>query len=200
MKKRSLIVVLAVLCLATSCFVGSTFAKYTASANGTDTVAVAKWEFKQGSTAFTDSISFDLFQASTIVDTVDGNVDAEVLTDRVAPGTKGTFTTTIQNTSEVDAQYKLTFTPTNSPANIVYTFTIVNDKGTTETDDDVTVVTNGTLPADFTRIDMNETITVTANWEWAFSSTTDENYDTNDNSAAGKSFTVKLDIALEQVD
>ena len=36
---------LLVLTLMTSCFVGSTFAKYTTTATGTDTARVARWGF-----------------------------------------------------------------------------------------------------------------------------------------------------------
>ena len=198
MKKRTLIVVLAILCIATSCFVGSTFAKYVGSATGSDTAKVATWTFTQDSTDFTDTINFDLFESSRIVDTVDGNADTEVAADRVAPGTKGTFSTEIKNTSEVDAQYKLTFTATTSPTNLVYTFTIVNDNATpSDTSDDTAVVTDGALPSTFNQIEMGETVTVTANWVWAFETTGGDAADTNN---AGSDIAVSMSIALEQID
>lgn len=48
--------VLLVLVMVTSCFVGSTFAKYTTSSSGTDNARVAYWGF-----CGSDSLSFDLF-------------------------------------------------------------------------------------------------------------------------------------------
>ena len=46
---------LLVLTLITSCFVGGTFAKYTTSANGSDSARVAKWGFNDStSVSLTD--------------------------------------------------------------------------------------------------------------------------------------------------
>lgn len=72
---------LLVLTLITSCFVGGTFAKYTTSANGTDTARVATWGFKD-----TDSITLnDLFNTA-----YDKNVNGKA--DVIAPGTTNSAT------------------------------------------------------------------------------------------------------------
>lgn len=72
---------LLVLTLITSCFVGGTFAKYTTSANASDTARVAKWGFKPTTITMTD-----LFK--TAYDTTVKAGD-NPQTDVIAPGTKG---------------------------------------------------------------------------------------------------------------
>ena len=95
---------LLVLTLMTSCFVGSTFAKYTSTASGTATATVAKWSIKVGDTDIvaTDTVTFDLF--ATVNDT-DGSDEGDVLDGKVAPGTQGSFTIELKNESEVTANY-----------------------------------------------------------------------------------------------
>lgn len=72
---------LLVLTLITSCFVGGTFAKYTTSGNGTDTARVAKW----GVTVTPESATFKDMYDNDASATVVGESSAKV----VAPGTKG---------------------------------------------------------------------------------------------------------------
>lgn len=99
--------------IVTSCFVSSTFAKYTSSASGSDTVTVAKWAFKVGDDDITktNTVSFDLF--STITE-VGGGAETDVNKDSdgnlmLAPGTQGGFSFTLENTSDVTAEYAITF-------------------------------------------------------------------------------------------
>lgn len=83
MKKTKLMraaLLLLVLTLVTSCFVGGTFAKYTTSANGTDSARVAKWGFNNASVVLTD-----LFKTA-----YDKNVQGKV--DVIAPGTTNSAT------------------------------------------------------------------------------------------------------------
>lgn len=80
MKKTKLMraaLLLLVLTLITSCFVGGTFAKYTTSANGSDSARVAKWGFQPTTITMTD-----LFK-----DAYDTTVKSAV--DVIAPGTMG---------------------------------------------------------------------------------------------------------------
>ena len=105
MRIASLLLVLALL---TTCFVGTTFAKYTSSAEGTDVAQVAKWDISVNDTQITvpnPNVSFNLF--STIVDTVDGQTDADVTAGKIAPGTKGAFSLKVTNDSEVSATYTI---------------------------------------------------------------------------------------------
>lgn len=82
------------LTLITSCFVGSTFAKYTTSAEGSDTARVAHWGFN----ATTDNTLKGLFNTNT--DT--GVLSSDKTSDKaqlIAPGTTGTVTFTFVNES-----------------------------------------------------------------------------------------------------
>ena len=114
MKKRSLIVILAVLCIATSCFVSSTFAKYTSEATLTSSKAVvAAWSIEvegEDIAVAAPTATFDLF--STINDTKDSAAETDVKTGLIAPGTKGSFTLNITNNSDVNATYKIELTET----------------------------------------------------------------------------------------
>ena len=126
MKKTRLVGLLLVFVLVTSCFAGGTFAKYASSATGTDDAVVAKWSItgNDEDIAQSDTFTFDLFDKSAIADTKDGgeaddeNVDNGSTYAIIAPGTKGSFTFTVTNNSEVTAQYWYTLAATQSNATI----------------------------------------------------------------------------------
>ena len=183
MKKRSLIVILAVLCIATSCFVSSTFAKYTSSAEIKATATAASWEITANSAALSDSVSFDLFATSAIVDTLDGNTDAHVANGKIAPGTKGTFDLVLANNSDVTAQYKMTVALSGAVApQIVLSYAV--DDVATEADD----------LGEFVEIAAGDSVTITVNWVWAFDA------DDTDNEFAGQTVIATANIVVEQVD
>ena len=101
-----LIVMLALILIA------STYAKYTTKLTGSSDTTIAKWawtinnnDVSKDDTEFT----FDLFK--TIKDT-DGGTEADVTTQKIAPGTKGLFEITVSNLSEVNTNYSLTLTET----------------------------------------------------------------------------------------
>ena len=130
MKKRSIIAVLCILVLATSCFVGSTFAKYTSTVEGSSTATVATWKFTDANAAdvtsnivvpnaATGEVVFDLFDVSAIVDTVDGNDDADVADGVIAPGTRGHFSFNVKNESQVNATYAITFTVAGTVKDVI---------------------------------------------------------------------------------
>lgn len=75
---------LLVLTLITSCFVGGTFAKYTTKAEGSDSARVAKWGFQPTSITMTD-----LFKTAYGTTVKAGD---KPQTDVIAPGTKGEAT------------------------------------------------------------------------------------------------------------
>lgn len=80
---------LLVLTLATSCFVGSTFAKYVSEGEGNDAARVAKWGVEVAVTGdgFKTQYGKDEIMSNVEKDTViSGNMDKVV-----APGTSGTF-------------------------------------------------------------------------------------------------------------
>ena len=77
------------LTLVTASLVSGTFAKYVTTASGTGTVTVAKWDVHLGegtSGAVTALAAFDL------TDTLGTGTLVNVLANRVAPGTAGSFT------------------------------------------------------------------------------------------------------------
>ena len=102
MKKTKLMraaLLLLVLTLVTSCFVGGTFAKYTTRAEGSDTARVAKWgvEITANGATFANKYATD---TGNVVGTIANSV---VSADKViAPGTKGNMVgMTITGTPEV---------------------------------------------------------------------------------------------------
>lgn len=116
-KNRSMRIAILVLALAllTSCFVGSTFAKYTSSAKGSSTATVAKWDIKLNGNQFAvenPTFTFNLFE--TINDTGNTADEEDVANQRIAPGTAGSFNFSVKNDSEVDAVYAVDFEVTNA--------------------------------------------------------------------------------------
>ena len=177
MKKRSLIVILAVLCIATSCFVSSTFAKFTSTNTGSAVAKVADWSWSGTATA----TNFEVDLADTIKDSDGTSTETDVADDVIAPGTSGTFQLTVKNDSEVNGKVSFVVTP---DAQLPFTFSYawVNDNGTA----------NGT---NLTNIDvaMGETVTLTVSWVWEF-------IDTAENDLAGEDLTTNISVTMEQVD
>ena len=194
-----LIVMLALILIA------STYAKYTTKLTGSSDTTIAKWawtinnnDVSKDDTEFT----FDLFK--TIKDT-DGGTEADVTTQKIAPGTKGSFSIEVTNASDVNAEYSLTLTETKatavSSANIEYSI-IGTDEATDWTDD------IETFNLTDTSLNMNASKTVTLYWRWAYSTT--ESQDTADtavgflaaNSAsdANKTITIEAKLNFTQVD
>lgn len=116
MKKNRLMriaALLLVLTLATSCFVGGTFAKYTSEFTAEDSARVAKWAFTfDGVDAdfSTKKFNFTLFDTVYDIDTVADDEHVKDTATIIAPGTYGKVTIALQNVSEVDATYQVAFT------------------------------------------------------------------------------------------
>lgn len=95
---------LLVLVLVTSCFVGSTFAKYTVGGRGDDTARVAKFGVTvtaNGSTFAKEYATDDKTVVATIAKSVVSSDDSKL----VAPGTKGDMVSmTLKGTPEVAVQ------------------------------------------------------------------------------------------------
>lgn len=108
MKKTRLLAFLLTACLATTCFLSGTVAKYSSEANNENTVRVAKWGI-----GVTDAITMNLFEASYFKK--DSNSVNSVMssngTDKVfAPGTSGLSQIQIIKTSQTapEVNYNLT--------------------------------------------------------------------------------------------
>ncbi len=126
MKKNKLFIaglVTVFVALVSLTLVSSTWAKYTSTATGSDQARVAKWAWQFNGTdidlASAKSVTFNLF--NNVADTSDadetddenvknGNGD-EVI---IAPGTKGEFSFSVTNASEVTGLYDISFTCTNA--------------------------------------------------------------------------------------
>lgn len=192
--------------IVTSCFVSSTFAKYTSSAKGSDSVTVAKWAVSAGGTDITqaDTVSFDLF--GTVLDSDYTTTEQNVATGTdgktlVAPGTSGKFVMTVANNSEVDAEYSLTLTETNANSVPIQYSADGNDW-----EDELSAI--NIIDKGLNR-NTNENITVY--WRWVFdaeetsgahdgqTNKTDTNlgaYGTN----SAPTVSITADIVIEQVD
>lgn len=169
MKKRTIISLLLVACLATMCFVGGTFAKYTSTATGSDIATVAKWsievENEQIAVTPNTTIAFNLFD--TINDTDNTADETDVDDNLIAPGTAGSFALDIENLSEVNAKYTITLAETND-GGIPLQYSV---DGTTWKDS-VAELTMTALTD--VAIDMNDGAdTKTIYWRWVFEGTTE---------------------------
>lgn len=175
--------------------VSGTFAKYTSTVTGNDSASVAKWAFQYGTSEGTLSdvdlsstkiIAFNLFD--TILDT-NGDPETDVATDKIAPGTKGSFQFVVKNTSEVNATFDLTLEVTGAQVPFEYTIQ-VNEENASEASTTVPSLTTQT-------IDMNTSVTVTITWEWPF-----DGNDTTDTTLGLAASTVEVNatIVFVQVD
>lgn len=161
MKKRTIISLLLVACMATMCFVGGTFAKYASTVKGTDSVLVAKWDV---AAMGIDGAAAEVTQEVALFDTIkdeDGNTEEEVLAARIAPGTSGSFTYTVENSSEVKAQFKATYDVVTADVPLEFQVKI-GDGAVSEWTTDITDMT------DFEALDFTDSVNITINWRWAF--------------------------------
>ena len=112
MKKTKLMraaLLLLVLTLITSCFVGGTFAKYTTSASSSNTARVAKWGFNDAKTINLDNLFHKIYHKDGTGNTVESS------TNVIAPGTTG------------EATFQFTYNATNAAPEVAYTFTVSTD-------------------------------------------------------------------------
>ena len=170
MKKNKLsrlaILVLA-LVIVSMMIISGTYSKYTSSATGTDSVAVAKWDIKlntaQIATGSAETVDVSLFD--TIVDTANGVAETDVdetQTDKlIAPGTKGEFDLVLVNDSEVNATADVNLSVTNA-SSIPLEY---STNGTTWSSTIADANVSGAA------LSMNGgTTTVTIYWRWVYSS------------------------------
>jgi hypothetical protein len=157
--------------------------------NGTEIVA------ENGATAPT----FDLFQETVEYDEA-GN---DVAQGKVAPGTKGSFNVTVQNTSEVSAKYTVTFTVAFPEGVNASRFKFYSDSAMTQeiaaTDGVYTIAKDVEIEEDDAEVD-----TMNVYWQWTIGTTEAE--DTTDTTLGQLAqngttvITVTPKIDVEQVD
>ena len=164
MRKRLSILAVLLLAVAISAYsVGGTYAKYTSNFTGASSTArVAKWAFEVNDTAATTTFAFNLFETVN-----DANVKTGTSENIIAPGTTGSFDIKLENLSEVNAEYTVNYTITNS-AGIPVEFSINGTDWTT-----------GLSNVAATPINYGADTTITVQWRWAFTGAASENYTTS---------------------
>ena len=210
MKKRmsTIIGALVVLCLATSCFVGSTFAKYTSTVNGNADVeaSVAKWSFDIGGVAanLADGTAENLTFSTGVVTNTEGTDTIAVDSGKVkmAPGSQGSFTLALTNTSDVTAKVVVTVTSVSLKINDTevsdhpFKYSATGDDDYTEIDTGL-VVYNGNIAH---TAENEENVTIY--WEWAFNGNDEVDTKIGIAQANGDTitWTVNVEVVLTQVD
>lgn len=145
--KTLIILVIALLLVASA--VGYTIARYVTTDSQYHTARVAKWDVNvQKATA-----SFNLFDYVDASVDYDGNGSELV----IAPGTTGSFSYELTNSSEVKASYQVNYT--SDEAGVFLQWSV---DGINWTDDIADIAT--------TNIAMGETVEKTIYWKWAFES------------------------------
>ncbi len=182
-------VIVLALTLITACLAGGTLAKYATTVGSADsTGTVAKWSWEINDVAAAENWAFNLFNTVKEADTTTTETDVD--TGKIAPGTGGSFEIKIDNLSEVNGTYTLTFTETNA-SGIPIEYSI---DGTTWK----TAIADINVAA--TAIAMKTgTATKTVYWRWAF-----EGNDTTDTAlgtaGTAPTVTVSVSAAFTQVD
>lgn len=206
MKKLStskVAVLMLALTLITSCFVGGTFAKYTAKITAEDTARVAKFEvsaFGETIDAVSDTTTVNLFEVDKVYDLDGADFDAPVAdadiktatdgTPIIAPGSWGKFSFDVENTSEVNVTYEVAYTATENDVPLYWSV----DNGNTWEDN------IADLDVAATALDMGDDATITVLWKWDFEGVNNDADDTAlgfDGTAAPS---VKVDVTFTQVD
>lgn len=172
------IAILAVALIAVLAFGIWAWSKYTTTLNGNGTATVAKWKFGTNTTIN----GIDLATASNTAgngvafDTVN-NVKA----DRIAPGTKGSFTVLLDTSgTEVALKYDIILSNiTNKPTNLHF----YSDAGCTKSIEDKTDPKKASVSGNISQEDAEKTATkaVTIYWKWDYETgTTTEEKTAND--------------------
>lgn len=160
-KKKKLVIVL-LLVVASGCyFVSGTYAKYTRTLGGSDTATVAKFSVDASGLNKEQNATISLFDNVKEADTTSS--EENVLEGKIAPGTGGSFTTTLTNKSEVDVKAVVTLNETANTSNvpIEYSLDKTNWKSASEITKEVNLDYVGKASA-------NSSSDVTIYWRWAF--------------------------------
>lgn len=175
MKKntKKVFALLLIMVVAVGCyFVAGTYARYASQVTGTSQATVAKWEWKADNVsidlASTKTFTFSLFDTVKEVDTT--TTEEHVSSGVIAPGTGGTVTVALANTSEVDATYAVAFSVDADGVPLEF-----STDGTWKT---ATQISQLDIAAtDIAKV--NGTANITLKWRWAFGSSADVTDATN---------------------
>lgn len=209
MKKNVMMRVAALLMvcvLATTCGISGTFAKYATEYTGSDNATVAKWKVSVedvNSDATEKEFTFNIFES--IKDTFDSNVDGQVATGMIAPGTWGYFDIDLTNASDVDATYTINFAEAlnaggfTSP--IKYKIEVNPAGEATLPDAGLGAVTAG--DANDVTFNRGASVIIRVYWVWEFGDPANNANDTKVGVAAQTNpelITVTATVTVEQVD
>lgn len=95
-----------------SYFIAGTYARYTKKLTGSDTASVAKFSVSATGLNSEQTANINLF--STIKEEDTNSEEKNVANKKIAPGTGGKFTTTLNNDSEVDVKASITLEEINN--------------------------------------------------------------------------------------
>ncbi|WP_418252314.1 hypothetical protein [Gordonibacter urolithinfaciens] len=170
------------LSLVTACLLGGTMAKYVTEVSGTGSATVAAWSFKANDQ--TKEFTVDL------ADTANTNV----ATDRIAPGTKGSFGIKVDATgSETALDYTIAFSNlTNMPDGLKFYSDI--DRTIAITD----LATYKGFDGGIALTEVGTPVTKTVYWEWAYEG--DNTKDTAAGTNASKAASFKITVTGTQKD
>jgi hypothetical protein len=174
MKKIAIVALVDIIAVG-SYFVSGTYAKYTSAIAGTDNANVAKWSWiVDGNEIDTyaetqNSYTYNLF--NTIKDSNGTANETDVATDLIAPGTSGSFELNIQNKSEVNATYAITFTEaqTNAPDGLRIPIQYKIDDGEwTDTISGLNITAKETGDGNTVLAMETGAVTKTIQWRWVY--------------------------------
>lgn len=162
-----LVVLVLFLAIVTAVIISGTFAKYTESVSGGQgTAQIAKWSFKAnglGTVTRTDGVTADM-----------------IVADKLAPGTSGNFSATVDCTGcEVSVDYQVVISNVqNKPTNLKF----YSDKDFTN---EIPVsegkyIVKGTIAANAAE----KSQSVPVYWKWAYETTDGDSIDTTEGKAA----------------
>lgn len=170
-RRRSILIALILLLLGAIMIIIGSYAFYTTTIPGIVSGTIANWSFKANNATSTFNITLKPTQSITA-------------NSKIAPGTSGSFSVVLKNEATLlGVDYTITF---SDFANIPSNLKIYSDSAFTTVADIVssTYSLTGTLAA-------NSSITKTWYWKWPYG---DASSITNDNSAAEKNITFKVNV------
>ena len=189
MKKNKMMRTASVLLIAvllSTCAISGTFAKYATKVEGTASASVAKWDV--AASVGTATNVFDLFK--TIKDSNGTDNETDVASGKIAPGTSGEFTITLDANNEVSTAYSVTFELTKSNPNLPILFSVDGGEFKSTLDS-----VNGTITLSSDAATLDRDIIV--KWQWAIGDETGSDNVFGDGST---SVTVKAIVNFTQVD
>lgn len=191
-------VVLFLLTILTIYVVGGTYARYASELTGTSQARVAKWAWTINSTDLTKEMkTFDLNLFDTVLDTDATSAETDVKIGEgkniIAPGTSGKFAISVQNKSEVTAQYSYKLEATNT-SNIPIEYSLDGATGWTKDISTLSLKDAKTLAVG------SEASDATIYWRWVIGDDSTNEADTALGFDGTATVTVKATLTFTQVD